>query len=177
MRNPKKIANFILNAYSKRYNLRSPQVAVSPYPYDVMDGRERYRQLLSFARRNTFWIGLLILMTLLSYIAVYYYNLLVDTQQNMFAYRGNVETMLQRRNDIANNLSKAVLDYSAHEREVFTAVVSLRSFISKDNPEKDDYLKKLGQTFGQQKQTLPFEKGSLEAAKDENFMSSLSKLM
>jgi LemA protein len=93
------------------------------------------------------------------------------------AYQGNVEAMLQRRNDIANNLSKAVLDYSTHERGVFTAVVSLRSFISEDQLAKDEYLKKLNTTLNQRNPSLPFEKGAFEAAKDESLMSSLSKLM
>jgi LemA protein len=62
--------------------------------------------------------------------SIYYYNLLVITEQDVLAEKGKVQALLQRRNDISINLSKATFDYSRHERGVFTAVVSLRAILS-----------------------------------------------
>ncbi|MBW1942798.1 MAG: hypothetical protein JRJ51_08180, partial [Deltaproteobacteria bacterium] len=48
--------------------------------------------------------------------SIYYYNLLVITEQDVLAEKGKVQALLQRRNDISINLSKATFDYSRHER-------------------------------------------------------------
>lgn len=175
-----KIARIILNAYRKRYNL-GPKEKVAGSgtfsPSGLLDKRFRYNRFLAFTARNIILISLIFFATLFAILAVYYYNLLVDTQQNTFAAVGNVNALLQRRNDIANNLSKAVLDYSKHEHGVFTSVVALRSFMSKNQTEKDEYLKRLSETFAQQSQSVPSEGEALQETADNNLLSSLSKLM
>jgi len=180
MKGRSRIANIILKAYSKRYNLRPEGATAVPvtYPSEVIvDKSFRYNRFLAFVTRNTILISLALLATLLAIMAVHYYNLLVDSQQNLLAAEGNVNALLQRRNDIANNLSKAVLDYSTHERGVFTSVVSLRSFMSKNQTGKEEYLKSLSEAFEQQSPFVPSEGGTLQETEDKNLLSSLSKLM
>jgi LemA protein len=82
--------------------------------------------------------------------SIYYFNILVQTEQDVLAAWAKVDALQQRRNDISINLSKAVLDYSRHEQSVFTAVVSLRSLLSKKgvkSVELEETLKKLDQTL------------------------------
>ncbi len=81
--------------------------------------------------------------------SIFCYNLLVTTEQDVLAGKGKVNALLQRRNDISINLSKAVLDYAQHERGVFTGVVALRSVLSKD-AEKDPKIEELFNRLKQQ---------------------------
>ncbi len=95
------------------------------------------------------WMSFVFAISALIMIAgtIFYYNLLVVTEQDVLAAQGRVNTLLQRRNDISINLSKAVFDYSTHERGVFTAIVALRTQIANDKSNKktiDSFLKKFG---------------------------------
>ncbi len=62
--------------------------------------------------------------------SIVYFNILIQTEQDVLAAEGTVAALMQRRNDISVNLSKAVLDYSKHEQSVFQTVVSLRGILS-----------------------------------------------
>jgi len=180
MKRKHRIANLIINAYKKRYKLAPQEIVVRDYTYPSPAPLERhlgYNRFLALNSRNMILLSLIFSATVVAIMAIYYYNTLVDTQQNMLASRGNVQALLQRRNDISQNLSKAVLDYSKHERGVFTSVVSLRSFMSKDQVEKDAYLQGLSDVLAQSKASVPFEGQALPDTTDKSLLSSLSKLM
>jgi LemA protein len=96
----------------------------------------RTRYFLSRAKQATsgvilkrYQIFIVLLVALAVFATVYYYNKLVSSQQDMESAGGKVQALLQRRNDISINLSKATLDYSIHEQNVFTAIVTLRSVL------------------------------------------------
>jgi len=65
----------------------------------------------------TFWAGL----------HLHYYNKLVGLEFEVQVAWAQVETQLQRRHHIQQNLTQMVLDYAAHERDVLTAVTKLRT--------------------------------------------------
>lgn len=125
----KRVTDIIYRNYGKRYRLKSNEIALSEH-HELHGSLDRLRFLLP-SRNRLGKKGPLLLMAgvaavLLSVMSVYYYNLLVIYQQDMMASMGNVQALLQRRNDIAVNLSKAVEDYAMHEGSVFKSVVSLR---------------------------------------------------
>jgi LemA protein len=132
--------------YAGKYSMEEPgEVTYSPHYYP---SSSRIYPLVAVVRSN--WVRLTFFLASLFLIVgtIYYYNLLVTTEQDVLAAGGKVEALLQRRNDISINLSKAVLDYSKHERGVFTAVTGLRSILTKEsinNPELKALLGKLEQ--------------------------------
>lgn len=119
------INNVIRRAYGSRYNLDS---------YEIVSRRQHYlsriRSVAGIINQKRVQTVTILLVVLISASTIYYYNLLVDTQQNVLAARGKVDALMQRRNDISINLSKAAYDYSKHEQGVFTAVVGLRAMLS-----------------------------------------------
>ena len=56
----------------------------------------------------------------------YYYNVLVDLEYNVQAAWAQVEAQLQRRYHIQQNLTRIMVDYARHERELFTVLTKLR---------------------------------------------------
>lgn len=132
-----RINKVIEHVYGDRYRL-GPEEIPSRLPQPAASMRsvqEKVKPIVYGLRKQWLQVALIVLIVLLVAPAVYYYNTLVTSEQDMFAARGNVHTLLQRRNDISVNLSKAVFDYSRHERMIFPAVVALRSFLSKENVE------------------------------------------
>ncbi|VEN74100.1 Magnetosomen protein MamQ [Candidatus Desulfarcum epimagneticum] len=143
------ISSIINRAYGKKYRL-NPNEFIAPSglsPYGIglrsIGALNPFRRLKTLHKGYLILVSALVLMFLKAAISVYYFNMLVNTQQNMLAAHGNVQALVQRRNDIATNLSKAVLDYSKHERGVFTAVVSLRKFFTESGAGAADTLKQL----------------------------------
>lgn len=125
------VSAIIQRAYARKYNLAPTAELVA-----------RRRPLTSVIRPLIWAIqqrklrllaGILVLAIIAG--SIYYYNLLVSTEQDVLAAKGQVYALQQRRHDISINLSKAVYDYSRHERSVFTAVVALRSLFTKKGGE------------------------------------------
>ena len=120
------VTTLIERAYGKRYNLDTYHgVATRPRYY-----LSRLRPVIALIQQRRLQILIVLLLALITGGSIYYFNLLVQTEQDVFSAKGKVAALQQRRNDISINLSKAVYDYSRHERSVFTAVVALRSFLS-----------------------------------------------
>ncbi|HUV49756.1 MAG TPA: LemA family protein [Anaerolineae bacterium] len=141
-----RISRIIKNAYGRKYDLNSYEI-MSRHDYYL----SRLHPLVSFVQKKWVQITSLIIAVIVTIGSIYYYNLLVTTQQDALAAGGKVEALMQRRNDISINLSKAVLDYSKYESGVFTAIVSLRSMLPKsglNDPEFENLLKKLEQADG-----------------------------
>ena len=125
------MSRIIQSAYGKRYNL---------HHFDITPGYRYY--LLSFmnsVRSRKAIIITILFVTALIVVSVYYYNLLVSTEQDVLASTGKVHALLQRRNDLSINLSKAVFDYSLHERNVLTAVVGIRTLLSKNGLDFENF--------------------------------------
>lgn len=182
----KKMTRLIREMYGKRYNLGAQQVVMpSGYLFPESSFSTSLAQWNPFRRmtrsqKMMLWFALAgILMAIKLSMAVYYYNLLVDTQQNMFASYANVNALMQRRNDIAQNLSKAVYDYSKHEQHVFTSIVSLRSFLNEDTLSQDEQLRQLQEIVKSEGQPSEGKGAALspEITKGADLLSSLSKLI
>jgi len=133
----KKSTRYMNKIFARRYSLEDLENASTSEYY-----MSRLSSFFDFSRYQWMMYVTLLLGIILTAGSVFYYNLLVTTEQDVLAARGKVDAYLQRRNDISINLSKAVFDYSKHEQGVFTAVVALRSFLSK-NAESNDKLKGL----------------------------------
>ncbi len=130
------ISNVIRRTYGRKYYL-VPQPALPMH---------RTRYFLSRAKQATsgvilkrYQIFIVLLVALAVFATVYYYNKLVSSQQDMESAGGKVQALLQRRNDISINLSKATLDYSIHEQNVFTAIVTLRSILKESGPQNEGF--------------------------------------
>ncbi len=136
------VTTLIQRAYGKRYNLDTYQgIAARPRYY-----LSRLRPVMGLIQQRRLQILVVLLLALVTGGSIYYFNLLVKTEQDVLSARGKVAALEQRRNDISINLSKAVYDYSKHERSVFTAVVALRSFLSEKGvkgAELEEVMKKL----------------------------------
>jgi LemA protein len=124
-----RINQIIEKVYVSRYDLDVPAISSRPrsqfYLSRIQPILTRLEPLTVLSKRKII-IAWLVLALLLIVVTIHYYNLLVRTEQNMLTSMGHVEALLQRRNDTAVNLSKAVLDYSEHEKAVLSAVVTLR---------------------------------------------------
>lgn len=156
----RRFTRIIQRAYARQYGTVEPgEITYSPYGYP-----SRLYPLLDVLKSNWVQLSCLVTVLLLITATVYYYNLLVTTDQDVLSAWGKVNALLQRRNDISINLSKAVLDYSKHELGVFTAVTELRSFLAKESVD-DPELKQLLQELGQPKATAPEKAAGKTAVK------------
>ncbi len=139
------VITIIQRAYGKRYRL-------DPYPEVVSAPRyyiSKIRPVMVLVKQKRLQILVVLLFALVTGASIYYFNLLVQTEQDVLAAQGKMAALQQRRNDTSINLAKAVLDYSRHERSVFTAVVALRSFLSEkgvNGTELEEIIEKLKQT-------------------------------
>ncbi|HIJ19419.1 MAG TPA: hypothetical protein HPP58_00075 [Deltaproteobacteria bacterium] len=119
------MTTLIKRVYGKKYDLDTyGQMSVATRFYT-----SRMQPIFSFLREKRVKLLFWILLAITAGGSIYYFNLLVSTEQDVLAAKGKVDALQQRRNDISINLSKAALDYSKHERSVFTVVVALRSLL------------------------------------------------
>lgn len=133
------INTMIQRAYGEKYQLHPAEPLITRPNYYL----ERIRPVLGGINDKRYKLLGILLLIVVTGASIYYYNLLVKTEQDVLAAKGRVAALEQRRNDISINLSKAVYDYSAHERSVFTSIVALRSLQADkgapagDGPPKD----------------------------------------
>ncbi|MFH1489791.1 MAG: LemA family protein [Pseudomonadota bacterium] len=135
-----RVSTIIQRVYARKYNLAPA--------YEIVPARRNYlawsRPIIGTIRQKRLQILVFILVVAFIAVNIYYYNLLVTTQQDVLSARGKVSALEQRRNDISINLSKSVYDYSRHERSVFTAVVTVRSLLSEKgvkSPEVEELIR------------------------------------
>ena len=189
-----RVSDIISRAYGKRYSLKPDEIIVQSKFSKFGQARSGINikslvlyplKKMKLSHKSALIItALSVALLLKSVLAVFYYNTLVDTQQNMFAASADVHALMQRRNDIANNLSQAVLDYSKHEKSVFTAVVSLRKFFSENSQATTDklkqvqeYYKNMGSGGPKVPDTTASNTAPLPGATSGDMMAALSKLV
>ncbi len=163
-------STIIRRAYGRRYSLRDSYPMVPRSEHYL----SRVQPFVDAVRNKRFRILVALLLAVVAAGSIYYYNLLVTTEQDVLAEEGKVQALLQRRNDISINLSKAVFDYSQHERGVFTAVVALRSILS-ENEVKDAKLEEIMKGLQEQKQAAAGNAGEGVAAAGS--LSALDRLL
>ena len=136
------VSTLIKRVYGRKYDLEPYRdLSIGPRFY-----ASKMQPLLAFVREKRIRLLLFIMLSVVAGGSIYYFNLLVATEQDVLAAKGKVEALQQRRNDISINLSKAALDYSKHERSVFTAVVALRSLLAEkgeDNAQIEALIKEI----------------------------------
>ena len=137
------VTTLIKRVYGKKYDLEPYRdLSVGPRFY-----ASKMQPLLMFLREKRIRLLFWVMLAVVAGGSIYYFNLLVSTEQDVLAAKGKVDALQQRRNDISINLSKAALDYSTHERSVFTAVVALRSLLAEkgeDNAQIEALIKEIG---------------------------------
>ncbi len=166
----KSVTTLIRSVYGKRYDLE---------PYGEISGSPRYypyrmQPLFVFVREKRFQIIFFALLAIVVGGSIYYFNMLVSTEQDVYSARGKVNALQQRRNDISINLSKAALDYSKHEQSVFTATVALRALFAEKGV--DDA--KIAELFEELKQPGAADAGNLpEKLLGNKDLSPLNRLL
>jgi len=186
------ITRIIQSVYGRKYNLGSQELydldsrklATAPRHYLTSDNYydRWYHPWIAFFKNK--WLQLILagLTLLFTVLSIYYYNLLVVSEQKVLTAEGQVFALMQRRNDISINLSKAVFDYSKHESNVFTGIVALRSLVSKDGT-KDQVLKKIQENLGdthtmaESGQAQVLAQKAAQKALAANPLASLDKLL
>ncbi len=58
---------------------------------------------------------------------LYYYNLLVGLEFNVKGAWAQVETQLERRHNIQQNLTQIVMDYSKYEKDTLNGLIEMRT--------------------------------------------------
>ena len=164
------VTTLIRRAYGKRYGLDPYQrVSTRPSYYPA-----KIQSFFMFVREKKVQLLLYIVLAVLVGGSIYYFNLLVSTEQDVLAARGKVNALQQRRNDISINLSKAALDYSKHERSVFTAVVALRALIAENGVDNE----KIEALFKELKQSGAIDTANLpEKLSGTENLSALNRLL
>lgn len=65
-----------------------------------------------------------------AYGCAYYYNVFINMQYNIEADLAQIDTQLQKRKNLIVNLGITVVEYSKHERQIFTHLGQLRAAVS-----------------------------------------------
>lgn len=73
------------------------------------------------------WICIAVVVVLIAIFAVSGYNSLVSARETVDAQLSNIDTQLQRRNDLIPNIVRTVQGYTDHESEVIGAVSDARA--------------------------------------------------
>jgi len=132
------ITRIIKSTYSKRYKLDS--YALSPKSMNYLAVREYVSNIplmFQFVRNTWLQITSILMVLCMGILTIYYYNVLVESEQQVLTAQGKISVLMQRRNDISINLSKAVLDYSKHEQAVLTGIVALRTLLAGGEKDKE----------------------------------------
>ncbi|MBF0119403.1 MAG: LemA family protein [Desulfobacterales bacterium] len=130
------ITRIIQSAYGRRYNLDYYNITSKTNYYYL----SKIKPILNAVKQRWVYITLTISVILILIGAIYYYNSLVITEKNTLAAKAHIEAQLQRRNDLATNLVKIVLDHSHYERDVITNIIKLRTTPPKEIPHIDKAL-------------------------------------
>ena len=141
MRKPRRVADIISAIYGRRYRLTTPPRPRPPAAYDdhyfAFAARSFYERVRAYFSAHPYLILLSCVLIIKIGLAYYYYNRLVFEESNMMASYSNMQVLLQRRNDIGQNLITATHYYAEYEERVYYEVVKLRSAEFKDEVNKE----------------------------------------
>lgn len=76
-----------------------------------------------------------IIIFLFAFGAVYFYNIFINLEYNIQANLAQIDTQLQKRKNLIINLGTTVVEYTKHEREIFTYLGELRTATGGGNSE------------------------------------------
>lgn len=104
--------------------------------------------------------------------STYYFNLFIKLTYNIEANLAQIDTQVQKRKNLIINLGTTVIDYSKHERELFTYLGQLRTTLNSRSPEQTMQALKANDNRGTQNQNSAAMSQNLE-----NWDKTLSQLM
>lgn len=81
-------------------------------------------------KKSTFGIIAIVLAVVMLFWGIGTRNTLVTMEEEINLSASQVETQLQRRNDLIPNFVETVKGYAAHEEEVYTAIADARAKLS-----------------------------------------------
>ena len=101
-----------------------------------------YRKILNPGKRNKKKLALKIIISkkdkimaamicavilILAVASVYYYNIFINLEYDIEADLAQIDTQIQKRKNLMINLGLTVVEYSKHEREIFSHLAELRA--------------------------------------------------
>lgn len=98
--------------------------------------KRRIRKIHVQRKEKIIAFSICFVILLVVFGCIYYYNLFINLKYNVQANLAQVDTQLQKRKNLVINLGTTVVDYSKHEREVFTYLGELRTAFSNKNSEQ-----------------------------------------
>ena len=98
---------------------------------EVVKRRARALRMRRIVGRLRHWgryaLALLLVVALWATAHIYYYNRLIDLEFNIQAAWAQVEVQWQRRYHIQQNLTRMVVEYARHERELMLRLTRMRT--------------------------------------------------
>ena len=111
-----------------------------------------------FSPDNLLISALVVPLALCVYTGILHYNDLVFLKNRVNRARANIDTILQQRHDLWPRLEDTVKASMAHERDLLTAIATLRS----EPPATMDSTNNVGRTINQEQAATQSLKGRLE---------------
>lgn len=122
-----------------------------------------------------FLIGLVIVVVLAAVVFISVYNSIVSKHETIPAKWAQVESQLQRRNDLIPNLVNSVKGYAGHEKTVFEDVTNARSQWSKAGT-VDEKVKAAGQLDAALSRLLLVVENYPNLKADQTFLKLMDEL-
>ena len=105
----------------------------------ILDSKKKFKKkkrAASPTRVEIIITGVISIFILLFAIgAAYYYNIFINLEYNIQANLAQTDTQLQKRKNLIINLGTTVVEYTKHEREIFTYLGELRTATNGGNSE------------------------------------------
>lgn len=95
---------------------------------EIMPAKRAWWQKIDFDALMSGWRLKLFFLAVAVFLlgGIYYWNRIIDLETNVITEEHQVEVNLQLRKDLFINLTKTVVDYAQHEREMFKYVADQR---------------------------------------------------
>ena len=96
----------------------------------LVDNIEK-RKKMNFIKKNSLVVGILAVLVIAIVAFFSIGNGITKEENSVDSAYADIDTQLQRRNDLIPNLVETVKGYAAHEEKVFTAISTAQSAMSK----------------------------------------------
>ncbi len=130
MQKPTRIAAIIADVYGKRYRLtQKPRRSELTFAdgYVSVTVSDLWDQLKDFLKRHPVLSLMIVGFIGKMIVSLHYYNILVAQYANVMTADSNMHVLVQRRNDIGQNLVTAIHYYSSYEERVYKQIVEGRT--------------------------------------------------